>query len=59
MNKTEAVEEKKQKTEQAAPSSSLNFQKNVTSTVCEECKKPTLVTNHIEGTIVCQSCGLV
>lgn len=27
--------------------------------ICEECKKPELVTNHVEGVISCQSCGLV
>ena len=26
---------------------------------CEECKKTELVINHVEGTIVCQNCGLV
>ena len=26
---------------------------------CEECKKAELVINHVEGTIVCQNCGLV
>ena len=26
---------------------------------CEECKKPNIRVNHIEGTVVCTDCGLV
>lgn len=26
---------------------------------CEECKRTDLVTNHVEGTVVCRGCGLV
>ena len=33
--------------------------KNHQIEVCDECKKSELVIKHVEGTIVCQNCGLV
>ena len=48
-------EKKQQKEDKAIAKAKSNFSVDR----CEECKKAELVINHVEGTIVCQNCGLV
>ncbi|CDW73110.1 transcription initiation factor iib [Stylonychia lemnae] len=51
--KMQEKEEQKQQRAQKKINNSLSVDR------CDECKKAELVTNHVEGTIVCQNCGLV
>ena len=51
--KRKAKEEEKKKTQEQ------KLEKIYQVDQCDECKKPNLKINHVEGTIVCSDCGLV
>jgi hypothetical protein len=49
----------KKRDQKAADKSQLPFICHLVRSFCDECKQQSLVENFIEGTIVCQECGLV
>lgn len=54
-NKLKLVNKAKEKEE-----NKIQKAKNgITIDRCEDCKRSDLVTNHVEGTVVCRDCGLV